>query len=278
MPRRPRRLSGRRARAALRPLAILAPAVAVILDFDGSLAPVVDDPADAVARPEAIAALRRLVGRVEPIVVLSGRPVAFLRRAVPVPGVTLIGQYGLEQEGPGTTTIVDPRVAAVWGATSVAEIAARASAELPGVRVEEKGQVALALHWRERPDLGSRAEVWGREVAQAAGLIAVPGRRVLELRPDLPVDKGRALRQLVADRARPPRGLLVAGDDHGDLPAFDAARHLVEDGTLEVVRRVGVHSPEAPPDLADRTDLMVAGPHGLSELLEVLEGLTRTSA
>lgn len=247
--------------------------MALVVDFDGSLAPIVDDPATAAALPEAIAALGRLVGAVRSIVVVSGRPVTFLRRAVPVPGAFLVGQYGLEREGPGTSTLVDPRVGAAWGAHSVAALASRARAELPGVRVEEKGTVALTLHWRETPALGPEAERWGRAVAEASGLAAVPARSALELRPDLPVDKGAVLHTLVFDAPRPLRGVLVAGDDHGDLPAFDAARRLRDEGVIEVALRVGVRSTEAPPDLAARTDLTVAGPHGLSQYLGLLAGL-----
>jgi trehalose 6-phosphate phosphatase len=247
--------------------------VAVVLDFDGSLAPIVDDPASASALPEAIAALGRLVGGVRTIAVVSGRPVGFLRRAVPVPGAVLIGQYGLEREGPGTSTLVDPRVGAAWGTDTVTALAARARAELPGVRIEEKGPVALTLHWREAPELGPEAERWGRAVAAATGLVPVPGRSALELRPDLPVDKGAVLRELVLDGPRPVRGVLVAGDDRGDLPAFDAAQRLRDEGALEVVVRVGVRSAEAPEDLAARTDLTVGGPHGLSQYLGLLARL-----
>ncbi|MFM7271614.1 MAG: trehalose-phosphatase [Actinomycetes bacterium] len=273
MPRGPRRLSRRRARSSLRPLAALAPDLGIVLDFDGSLAPIVDDPDAAIARPEAIAALTRLTGRVRPIAVVSGRPVGFLRRAVPVPGAVLIGQYGLEREGPGTATLVDPRAVGAWGSESVTALATRARRDLPGVRVEEKGAVAVALHWREQPELGAEAERWGRAAAAATGLLAVPGRLALELRPDLAVDKGTVVRELVLDGPRPLRGLLVAGDDHGDLPAFDAAGRLCDEGVLERVLRIGVRSIEAPAALADHTDLTVAGPHGLSQCLGLLARL-----
>lgn len=254
-----------------------APAIAVVLDFDGSLAPIVDDPTTARALPEAIEALRRLVGRVRPIAVVSGRPVEFLRRAVPVPGAVLLGQYGLEREGPGTSTVLDPRAAAALADTDLAALALAARTELPTVRVEEKGGVAVTLHWREDPAVGPAALEWARAAAVRHGLAAVAGRMAIELRPDVAVDKGTAVRDLVLgspgvprDPGSVPRAIVVAGDDLGDLPAFDAAAALVTEGYLEAALRIGVRSAEAPDDLEARVDLVVAGPHGLSQALGVL--------
>jgi len=99
----------------------------------------------------------------------------------------------------------------------------------------------------------------------------------IELRPAVAVDKGTAVRELVLGApgtARGPasalRALLVAGDDLGDLPAFDAAAALVAEGHLEAAVRIGVRSVEAPADLEERVDVVVAGPHGLSQALGVL--------
>jgi len=264
-------------RAALEPIAACAPAIAVILDFDGSLAPIVDDPAAARALPESIESVRRLVGRVQEIAIVSGRPVGFLRRAVPVPGVILLGQYGLEREGPGTSTLLDPRAVEALGDADLARIAREAHDALPEVRVEEKGGVAVTLHWREHPDAETAATAWGRAVAERHGLALAPGRMALELRPRVTIDKGTAVRDLVLgppgvarDRLQAPRAVVVAGDDLGDLPAFDAAAALVAEGHLDAALRIGVRSSEAPAELADRCDLVVAGPLGLSQTLGVL--------
>jgi trehalose 6-phosphate phosphatase len=82
---------------------VLAPLVddprsaAVVTDFDGTLAPIVDDPARARALPAAVSALRDLAGRFGLVGVVSGRPVDFLRAQLPIDGLTLVGQYGLER-------------------------------------------------------------------------------------------------------------------------------------------------------------------------------------
>ena len=253
-----------------------APAIGVVLDFDGSLAPIVDDPTTARALPEAVDALRRLVGRVRIVAIVSGRPVEFLRRAVPVPGAVLLGQYGLEREGPGTSTLLDPRAVEALGDADLARIAREAHDALPEVRVEEKGGVAVTLHWREHPDAEAAATAWGRAVAERHGLALAPGRMALELRPRVTIDKGTAVRDLVLgppgvarDRLQATRAVVVAGDDLGDLPAFDAAAALVTEGHLDAALRIGVRSKEAPAELADRCDLVVAGPLGLSQTLGV---------
>lgn len=263
-------------RAALEPIVACAPAIAVVLDFDGSLAPIVDDPASARALPEAIDAVRRLVGHVQEIAIVSGRPVGFLRRAVPVPGAVLLGQYGLEREGPGTSTLLDPRAVTALGDADLARIAREAQVALPEVRVEEKGGVAVTLHWREHPEAGDAATAWGRAVAERHGLALAPGRMALELRPQVTIDKGTAVRDLVLgppgvarDRLQSPRALVVAGDDLGDLPAFDAAAALVAEGHLDAALRIGVRSTEAPGELAERCDVVVSGPLGLAQTLGV---------
>jgi hypothetical protein len=86
----------------------------------------------------------------------------------------------------------------------------------------------------------------------------------VELRPPVAVDKGTAVDALIS-------GLAIgafAGDDHGDLPAFAALTRAVEETRLERAVRIGVTSPEAPPELGDAVDTVVEGPAGLIELLD----------
>lgn len=277
MPRHHRHLTRRRVRAALAPIVACAPAIGVVLDFDGSLAPIVDDPTTARALPEAVDALRKLAGRVRTVAIVSGRPVEFLRQAVPVRGAVLLGQYGMEREGSGGSTVMDPRVREALGDLDLVRIAREARTALPDVRVEEKGGVAVALHWREHPGAAGAAVRWAVPVAERTGLALAPGRMALELRPLVPVDKGTAVRDLVLgppsavrDRLQAPKALIVAGDDHGDVPAFRAAAELVANGMLDAALRIGVRSAEAPPELDEHSDLVVDGPHGLAQVLAAL--------
>ncbi|MGZ6995228.1 MAG: trehalose-phosphatase [Acidimicrobiia bacterium] len=245
---------------------------AVLVDFDGSLAPIVDDPGDAVALPAARDALAALVGRVGLVAVVSGRPVAFLRDALGIDSLTYVGQYGLERWIDGQV-VVDPRVERHLRAIDA--VATEAEGDLPGVFVERKGSVAVALHWRRRPELAVRAQDWAEENGPASGLELHPGRMVVELRPPIPMDKGKVVEELCAGL----EAATFAGDDAGDLAAFDALDRLQAAGRLEVAVRVGVTSVEGPPALLARADVQVDGPEGLAAWLAALgEAIRRAPA
>jgi trehalose 6-phosphate phosphatase len=250
----------------LRPLAREPGRSVVLTDFDGSLSPIVPEPAAARPDPEARAALAGLVGRVGTVAVVSGRPVRFLEAVLGLPGVVLVGQYGLEQLDGGIFR-VDER--ALASADAVAAAAREAKAELPGLDVERKGAVSITLHWRRSPELADAALALGHSLAERHGLLAVRGRMALELRPPLAVDKGTATEAL----ARGAAAALFAGDDVGDLGAFSALDRLVKAGQLDHALRVGVRSSEAPPELLERADYLVDGPSGLARLLDRLGGM-----
>ena len=244
---------------------------AVLLDFDGALAPIVADPGAAPALPEALDALQRLLGRVGLVAVVSGRPVDFLQAVLPEapPGggaapaaspLVLVGQHGLERVVAGRRE-VDPRVATWRGAVEAA--ARQAEMEMPDLAVERKGGIAVNLHWRLVQDRAADGEALGRRLAERHGLSAFPMRMGVELRPPVPVDKGTVVAQLAAGR----HAALFAGDDHGDLAGFTALDRLVADGRLDHAVRVAVRSEEAPPALLEAADHQVDGPAGLAALL-----------
>jgi len=242
----------------------------VIVDFDGTLAPIVADPPAARPLPEAAPVLGRLARHLGRVAVVSGRPVDFLRRQLPVEGLVLLGQYGVERlDGAETTTAPD---AARW-ADVVRRVADDAERRLPGLFVERKGTVAVALHWRRRPDLEAAATHLARRLAASYGLRLEPGRRTLELRPPLDVDKGTATEQLAAGAS----AAMFVGDDRGDVAAFDALSRLVEEGQLAHAVRVVVRSPETPAQMLGRADLAVDGPHGAVELLDRLGEMLATA-
>jgi trehalose 6-phosphate phosphatase len=220
---------------------------AVLLDVDGTLAPIVARPELAEVPEETRAELRHLVERYALVACVSGRSGEEARRLVGVEGVVYVGVHGLE---------LAPE-AERW------REALRPFAQLDWPWLEDKG-LTVALHWREAADeQAARAELEGvAERAEEAGLEVRWGRKVLELRPPVEADKGTAVRTLLEERAL--RRALYAGDDTTDLDAF---RGL--DG-LEVAVRVAVVSPEAPPGLREAADLVVASP---AELLELLRRL-----
>jgi len=235
----------------------------LFLDFDGTLAPIVDGPADARPLPDVPDLLVALGRRFGLVAVVSGRPVRFLADVLGRPaGVRLAGLYGMEQIGPDGVLAADGP-AEPWRPV-VAGVTARAAASVPdGAEVEPKG-LTVTLHWRRRPS----AEDWAlrlaaREVA-ATGLVAQPGRMSVELRPPVDADKGTVVRTLAAgfDAAA------CFGDDLGDLPAFRALGDLAAAG-MSVVR-VAVTDAESPPEVAAAADVVVDGPAGAGRLLRLL--------
>jgi trehalose 6-phosphate phosphatase len=244
---------------------------ALLLDYDGSLAPIVVDPAAAKAPAETLEVLARFTERLRLVGIVSGRPVDFLAQAVPLAGVALVGQYGLERRIDGLTTI-EP--AALAFRDAVASAATEAERRWPELLVERKGETAVTVHWRAVGDISasvvSEIEALGRE----HGLGVYATRKARELRPPIPVDKGTAVRALLAD-APTATSAAFAGDDRGDLPAFDALDALAADGRLTHAIRIAVRSTEVPGELIERADIIVDGPAGLVEWLRALSGALR---
>jgi len=233
---------------------------ALLVDFDGSLAPIVERAADARPLPDAPAVLARLAAGLGRVAVVSGRPVGFLARHLPVDGVALVGLYGMERSVDGAYA-VDPRVRPYL--VAVAAATAELEAALPPEVVESKSGISVTLHWRPVPDRAAAIIELAHEIATRYGLAEMQTRMAIELRPPIDVDKGAATANLVT-------GLDVAafaGDDRGDLPAFAALTRAVADGRLQRAVCIGVSSVEAPPELAEAVDLVVDGPVGLLALL-----------
>jgi trehalose 6-phosphate phosphatase len=247
---------------ALLPLVRDADSAALFVDFDGTLAPIVADPDRARPLPEARAALQRLAVLVARVAVVSARPAAFLADALDVEGVELAGVYGLERVVAGEV-VVDPRVEP-W-LDLVARAADAADAELPGLLVERKGRVAVTVHWRNDPAREAEALAWAKALAARTGLSGVRGRKAIELRPPVPVDKGSTAMSLLSDTT----AVAFAGDDEGDVAAFAALAELARAGVVGSAVSIGVDSDEALPDVR-QADVVVPGPAGLAALLDVL--------
>lgn len=246
--------------AALDPLRADPGRAAVLLDFDGTLSPIVDDPA--AARPLAGTAdlLRALHAVYGCVAVLSGRPLDFLEEHLP-PELELSGLYGLEWRRAGARE--EHPGAAGWRSV-VDDAVGAARRELPSaVEVEHKG-LSLTLHVRRHPEEFERALTWAGEAAARFGLHQRPARMSVELHPPVRVDKGTAVDELLGDLTT----ACYVGDDVGDLPALDALDRLEARGGTAV--RAVVSSPELDPAMLARADLVVPGPLGVRELLESL--------
>jgi trehalose 6-phosphate phosphatase len=220
---------------------------AILLDVDGTLAPIAERPEDARVPDETRREVARLASRYGLVACVSGRPGAEVERMLSVQGVAIVGEHGLE---------LAPE-AQQWAET-VAAFAS--SVDWPA----ERKPLSLSFHFRRAEDEAA-ARAYLERVAQAAeraGLVPRWGRMVLEVRPPVKADKGTAVRALVT-RAGVDRAL-YAGDDTTDLDAF---RGL--DG-LEHAVRIAVDSGEAPTELVAAADLVVDGTDGLLALLRSL--------
>ena len=220
---------------------------AILLDVDGTLAPIVPRPEDARVPSETKAELERLAGRYTLVACVSGRPSADAAAIVGVRELTYVGTHGLELEPD----------AKEWAA-ALREFAAR----VPWP-AEDKG-LSVSFHYRGAPDeAAARADLERvAEEARAAGLAARFGRKVLELLPPIEANKGTAIRRLLEGHGL--SRALYAGDDTTDLDAFRAL------DTLELAVRIAVASAEGPPELQAAADLVVDSPLALLALLRKL--------
>ncbi|MDN3259654.1 trehalose-phosphatase [Streptomyces sp. CSDS2] len=242
------------------------------LDFDGTLAPIVADPEQARAHPDAVPALAALAPQIASVAVITGRPPEVAVRHggfAGVPGLehlTVLGHYGAERwdAATGTVTAPPPHPGVAAARAELPGLLERAAGE--GVWTEEKGR-ALAVHTRRAADPQGAFESLRVPLAGLAarhGLIVEPGRLVLELRPP-GMDKGVAL--LDHARAVGAGCVVYAGDDLGDLPAFAAVETLRAEGVSGLLVCSG--STEVT-ELAKRADLVVDGPEGVVGLLRAL--------
>ena len=227
----------------------------VLLDFDGTLSPIVAKPELARIRDGARDAIARLVGRYAVVAIVSGRTGDQLRELVGVEGVRLAALYGLAER-------VTPLAGGVLA--SVREVAS----SVPGARVEPKGG-SVAVHYRAADDAVAAQRLLAAglaPVALEAGLDLLPGKMVIELVPaGRPLKEG-AVERIVEDERLD--AVLYAGDDVADIRAFEALDRLAGRGLRTV--KVAVHGRETPVALSDAADLVVDGPAGLVTLLRGL--------
>ena len=247
------------------PLRERAEEAALFLDYDGTLAPIVDDPAGARPVPGVPDLLARLGARLAVVAVVSGRPLAYLSAALGrPPGVRMAGLYGMEEIGADGVVRRDPD-AERWRAhvQEVNDVLRRRTP--PGVEVEPKG-LTVTVHWRRAPEAESWVRASAFSEAARTGLRVQPGRMSVELRPPVAADKGTVVARLGARH----RVVGCFGDDVGDIPAFEAVSALGRAGAETVT--VAVVDEESPPELLALADVTVAGPDGAVALLEAIAG------
>ena len=245
--------------------ALAAEPAGLVTDLDGTLAPIVPVPSEAMPHPGVSDALRALRARLAVVAVIAGRAALDARRMLGSAGshALVIGNHGLEWLEPGAQAPeADDALAPLRSV--IVDLVARVPA-LPGVQVEEKG-LSATIHYRQAPDPGAaRAGLMtALGKVDGAGVEVREGRLSIELRPAGRGDKGSALRALVERFGL--RGLVVAGDDATDLDMFAAARELGAGGLNIAVLGVS-GGPEVPAEVARSVDVLLPDPESFAWLL-----------
>lgn len=246
-------------------------AAAILTDVDGTIAPIVQDPAAAAVPDETRELLGRLAERYGLVGCVSGRPAADARRIVGLESIAYSGNHGYELLLPGDGRArPDPSLDGHdRDAAEFVDGLGSADLERAGIRVEDKGAI-VALHWRGSENQAA-AESLASEIAAEAEwkeLVAQRGRKVLEIRPNVAINKGIAVAAMIA--SKPVRTALYGGDDRTDADAFEALRTLREDGDLDAIACVAIGSDEAPPEVSAGADATVDGPEGFAGVLRAL--------
>ncbi|MEA2468642.1 MAG: trehalose 6-phosphate phosphatase [Thermoleophilaceae bacterium] len=241
------------------------PRAGIFLDIDGTLAPIVGRAEDAHVPEKTSVLLGGIARRYGCVACVSGRAAAEARRLVGVGGIVYAGSHGAELLEPGSSKAIVLPAFADWAPRVQEFVRARDERDvrLLRVRIEDKGPI-VALHWRGVPDEdAARTRLEGvAQEAEDEGLAIHWGRKVLEIRPPVEVNKGQAVTELA--RRHDLQAALFAGDDATDLDAFDAL------DALPAAVRVGVRSDEGPAAIVERADLVVDGPEGFAAVLEAL--------
>ncbi len=246
----------------------------LITDLDGTISRIAPAPELAVAEPAAREALRELAGRLDLVAVISGRSAADAQRLLQLDQVVYVGNHGLERRTRGRTAIAPearpylPRIS-----QTLTALAPRLPAV--GVMIEDKGATA-SIHYRQAPDpeLAKSAILAAlRPLAEQYGLRISHGRRVVELRLPVALDKGSALRELVRDYQL--RSIVFLGDDVTDLDAMRALQELRASGAVSGLS-VGVVGPETPDRITHEADLTVTGVDDVAALLTALSERLRS--
>jgi trehalose 6-phosphate phosphatase len=239
--------------------------LALFTDFDGTLSPIVAHPELARPLTGVPELLKRLAKRLCVVGVVSGRPAAWLveqLRLVPTSGasegvVDAYGLHGLEHTTGGGVEVAAE--AAAWQERAARARDEAVAAAIPGLNVEDK-TYGVTLHWRAATDPRSVSEQATRladRLSASTGLLPRPGKASVELVAPIGIDKGT----VVATRGTAEGIERVAffGDDRSDVAAFVAIDELRRRGAAAGLK-IAVTGPEAPDELLDLADLVLATP------------------
>lgn len=248
----------------------------VMLDVDGTLAPIVSTPDRATVPPETREVVARLVGAPDTIVVLvSGRAAADAWKVANIAGVWVIGNHGFEIRDPDGHVSADERVRGFDDAiTQAAAKLERALAGVPGAIVENK-RWTLSVHYRMVPAPQVQGlKTHAADVARELELRVLDGKQIVELRPRVDIDKGTACVAFLERHGvtRDRVSAIYIGDDRTDEDAFRELRAVWSDTVT-----IRVASTEDALDVTSEAELVLTSLAAVRELLAWIAD-RRTSA
>lgn len=244
---------------------------AILLDIDGTLSPIVEHASEAHVPEPTRQLLIQIARRYAVVACVSGRRASEARAMVAIGAISYLGSHGSELLRAGwTEAVLDPSLED-W-ARRVHEFGRQADTpdlRRRRVRVEDKGAI-VSFHWRGASDEQAARTAIDAIAAKAetAGLRTHWGRKVLEVRPPVRIDKGAGITSFLAEVDVDTA--LYVGDDTTDLDAFRGLTQLVEEGQISRAIRVGVASEEGPSEITEEADVVVHGTAGVGELLAML--------
>jgi trehalose 6-phosphate phosphatase len=256
---------------AIAPLRAEPARAAILLDIDGTLAPIVEHAEYASVPEDTRQLLIEIAKRYGLVACVSGRRASEARAMVSIGTISYIGSHGAELLRAGWTEPVLDQGVEDW-ARRIHDFGREADTSdlrRKRVRIEDKGAI-VAFHWRGAADEDAARAAIDVLAARAeeAGLRTHWGRKVLEVRPPVRIDKGAGVKAFLEHTDIDVA--LYVGDDATDVDAFRGLRELLDDGRLSRIVRVGVGSEEAPSAVAEEADVLVDGTDGVRELLSML--------
>lgn len=248
----------------LRPLKESPKAAGLFLDLDGTLCPLVDAPEKVEMAPETRQLLDTLDERFGTVVVISGRELTSLAGIVNLPSLTYVGNHGLEVLEDGHRRVLLPEHVAARMRALGADLERMFRGE--DDTLLELKELSHAVHYRAASD-PVRARDRILEVLRRVdleGARITEGKMLVQIRPEFPLDKGKAVETLMQERDLSLA--LYAGDDTTDLDAFRSLTELQRQGSIQAYR-VAVHHPDTPRDLLEQADYLAEGVEGITALL-----------
>lgn len=241
-------------------------------DIDGTISHMAPRPDEAFVEPAARQALTVIQRHLAMTGIVTGRALDVAQGLVQVPALSFVGNHGLEWEING---LHEDNPAALAGQDGLREALAEigtAAARLElaeGLILEDK-RLSATVHYRQSPHPERFLEEMLPVLVHAAGshdLQLVPGRMIMELRPNTGISKGTALRDIIQQNGL--RGVVFSGDDISDVEGFEILAGLREAGTIDALI-IGVVGADTPVQVREASDVQVANPVEMSAVLTAI--------